>query len=270
MLQPASQEGKSPKPRTAARLPENLDKRLLAYLAAAGAAGVGLMAGAQPAAAEVVYTPAHVTLGGAGNGEPNFYNLDLNHDGIADITLGSFVGATTQLTAHSLEVYPCYCKNPNAVVGTSIPFKQAAALRAGVQVGPGQQFLPNSAALIMAVEHVNKNISSQVLSTTFQGQWANGGRGVTDRYLGLKFLINGEVHYGWARITIGKTSALTGYAYETEPNVPIFTGVFLNPPKSAVGLSGDPAVYAAPASLGLLALGADGLPARRRDQPAAK
>jgi hypothetical protein len=48
-------------------------------------------------------------------------------------------------------------------------------------------------------------------------------------YLGLKFTIKGQVHYGWARL--GYISAnhpakakLTGYAYETIPNKPIVAG----------------------------------------------
>ena len=48
-------------------------------------------------------------------------------------------------------------------------------------------------------------------------------------YLGLKFMINGEVHYGWARLNEtcdkGNNSIrLTGYAYETIPNQGIKAG----------------------------------------------
>jgi hypothetical protein len=36
-------------------------------------------------------------------------------------------------------------------------------------------------------------------TTQFYGRWSNGGNGVKNRYLGLKFNISGKVHYGWAR-----------------------------------------------------------------------
>jgi hypothetical protein len=67
--------------------------------------------------------------------------------------------------------------------------------------------------------------------TGFQGLWANGGKGVKDRYLGFKFAIYGKTHYGWARLNVKVgysdevyiNAALTGYAYETIPNKPIIT-----------------------------------------------
>jgi len=59
------------------------------------------------------------------------------------------------------------------------------------------------------------------------GPWHN----VKNRYLGMKFLIKGKPHFGWARLNAscspkvgGVTGLLTGYAYETIPNKPIVTG----------------------------------------------
>jgi len=51
--------------------------------------------------------------------------------------------------------------------------------------------------------------------------------------LGLRFVVEGEVHYGWARLSVSLghhrqyedvSGILTGYAYETVPNQPIVTG----------------------------------------------
>jgi len=65
----------------------------------------------------------------------------------------------------------------------------------------------------------------------FYGYWLNGGKGVKNRYLGLKFAIRGRIHYGWARLSVtithGRpyiTATLTGFAYETVANRPIITG----------------------------------------------
>lgn len=53
-------------------------------------------------------------------------------------------------------------------------------------------------------------------SRSVGGKWVS----VSNRYLGLQFKIQGETHYGWARLSVtvkGKTvtAVLTGYAYET-------------------------------------------------------
>ncbi len=264
MTQPTVQKTNSRKPRPTTRLADNLDKRLLAYLAAASAAGAGLMTASRTAEAEVLYTPAHVVIHPVTNDGPWGYNLDLNHDGIIDFQLAAFAGATTNYEAQSLEIYPCYCKDPNGVVGTNVNHTRgnASALRAGVLIGPALQFLPNSKGILLAGAGEHLSNSGHKISSTFQGQFANGGKGVTNRYLGLKFLIDGEVHYGWARITIGRTSLLTGYAYETEPNVAILTGALAAVPAKMES--------AAPATLGLLALGADGVAGRRGNQATAK
>ena len=82
----------------------------------------------------------------------------------------------------------------------------------------------------MAVELFNRVHTSQ---HTDVGPWVGKGNGVRNRYLGLKFVIHGKVHYGWARlsVTLGHhrqyddvSGILTGYAYETIPNKTIVTG----------------------------------------------
>ncbi|MFZ0421122.1 MAG: hypothetical protein WAM04_23685 [Candidatus Sulfotelmatobacter sp.] len=63
--------------RQPSNLNDRLDKHLLAYMAAAGAAGVSMLAMTQSADAKVVYTPtSRVITSGS--------RLDLNNDGIPD------------------------------------------------------------------------------------------------------------------------------------------------------------------------------------------
>jgi hypothetical protein len=252
---------KTAKSRSAAQLSENLDKNLGAYAIAAAAAGVSILAGVRPSEAEVIYTPKHITLGHAQNeGGPVVYPIDFKNDGIADLNLVSFAGATTNLAAASLEVYPCYCKTPNSVVGMRRAQSESAfALPAGVQVGPGQPFVASNVRVRLALQE-NRHRTSTVGKSYFQGQWANGGKGVKNHYLGVKFLISGEVHYGWVRLTISKNPLLTGWAYETEANAPIVTGFPQSNGPGAIGEESN-----SPASLGVLARGADGLPMWRTD-----
>jgi len=52
------------RPRTPARLSQPLHQRLNSYALAASAAGVSLLALAQPAEGKIIYTPTQVTIGG--------------------------------------------------------------------------------------------------------------------------------------------------------------------------------------------------------------
>ena len=61
-------------------LPESTSQRLNSYALAAGAAGVGMLAAANPANAKIVYKPSNIPIDVNGA----LVNLDLNHDGIKD------------------------------------------------------------------------------------------------------------------------------------------------------------------------------------------
>jgi len=103
------------------------------------------------------------------------------------------------------------------------------------------------------------------------GNWIN----VTNRCLGLKFLIKGKAHYGWARLndTLSQskiTVILTGYAYETVTGKPIIAGNTHGPDDTEQPAPASmirPAEK--PATLGMLAVGARGLSTWRREAIAA-
>jgi hypothetical protein len=90
------------------------------------------------------------------------------------------------------------------------------------------------------------------------GYWAN----VRNRYLGLKFQIAGQTHYGWARLSVQRkefhlTAVLTGFAYETVPNKEIKAGQTGGADDSS-GSSLPNSDASQSSSLGALALGARG------------
>jgi hypothetical protein len=114
-------------------------------------------------------------------------------------------------------------------------------------------------------------------SGTCAGLWNN----LKNRYLGLKFTINGTTHFGWARLNVTCTTmygnhkvtgVLTGYAYETIPNKPIVTGKTKGPDDLGNVAQPSPAALRAPthqpASLGLLAMGARALSIWRLEESA--
>ena len=92
----------------------------------------------------------------------------------------------------------------------------------------------------------------------FDGPWQN----VSGKYLGIQFSINGQTHYGWARLTVKSfidsqthypeiKVTLTGYAYETQPNTAILAGdEGPKAPSTAADARGVNSPSLAPLSLG--------------------
>jgi len=92
----------------------------------------------------------------------------------------------------------------------------AAAGRAGQDAGP---FDPFNSFAKMGYYFV-QNCVNHGRREGGRGPWRNA----QDRFLGVKFVIDGELHYGWVRLNVDgsfKKGLLTGYAYETIPNKPI-------------------------------------------------
>jgi hypothetical protein len=233
---------------------KRLSNLLNMYSIAAGAAGVGLLALAQPANGEIVYTPADVVLSGRFNSQT--YALDLNHDGIADFVLS----ATWHRSARESGGFSRISVRPTGGNGAIGYHGNASALAGGQPIDGRHKF----AGKLMAW-----------MDTYFGSDFGSGGKwtGVVDDYLGFAFKINGQIHYGWARLTVSSydvplKAALTGYAYETEVKKPIFAGQTSDTDQQA-----DSTPYvtvskrALRPALGLLALGSSSLSAwRRRDQ----
>jgi len=232
-------------PKNPSALSEECHRRLNSYALAAAAAGVGALALVPPAEAKIVYTPAHLAI--STSNPQHWWSLDLNHDGVKDFSFSAYyeVGMSSQFA-----FMRCWPQAGNSVWGQAYE----AALRPGVRIGPGGRF---------KLRHLSMaRVSTVQGHSSFDAPWANGGRGVTDRYLGLKFQINGETHYGWARLNVSVrdqggvniTATLTGYAYETIPNKAIIAGK----------TKGPDVIAAQPATLGNLAAGASAIPAWRR------
>jgi len=219
---------------------ESFQKRLDLYALAASAAGVSLFALAQPVEAEIVYTPTNRSIG---INTP--FNLDLNHDGIADFQLWNKYSFNIAIEA-KLGIKPMLATN--RIAGDS---EFAAAFPGGVLIDRNTHF-PSKGDGVMVWWFYS--FSSTICCGSY-GPWRN----VQNRYLGLKFSINGETHFGWARLSVkffapNITATLTGYAYETEANKAIKTGQTAEGSPSA---SLTPPSRKAPSvgALGVLAIG---------------
>jgi hypothetical protein len=227
------------------RLSTSLQRDLTRYALAAGAAGVSLLSPAMPSEAEIVHTKVDRVIG-----RGQSYGIDLNHDGIVDFSMHNISNRCTRTfdycPAVEIVAYPA---NGNEIE-YGVQHSYAAALRSGAVIGSGAPM--NNAQESMADEFRSSGVFYHF------GSWIN----VENRFLGLSFQINGETHYGWARLTVHSpekyqlTAFLRDFAYETEANAPIEAGA-TSGDDSAVVDSGEESnqlgVFGA--SLGELAVG---------------
>jgi hypothetical protein len=261
MNRSAVQTNNLKKGRGARQVCEAVEKRLLSYAAAAGAAGVGMLALTQPAQGKIVYTQAHIPI----NINGGIAHLDLNHDGINDFQFYAFYSLSKSgVFIGRLVVTPAQHLNRGLSVHTSHGLVCAVALPKGRTIGPRGHFQPGKSNLIMAATSGDSHGQARYCP------WVN----LSQAYLGLKFVINGKFHFGWARVNkkpsyIGPAT-ITGYAYETIPGKPIIAGATKSPDDVAQPV---PATHTSPtpepATLGMLALGAPGLSIWRREEPVA-
>jgi hypothetical protein len=236
--------------RKTAKLSESVHHQLNMYALAAGGAGVGALALAQPAEARIVYSPVHRVIK-----LHESYNLDVNHDGVTDFTLVNKLIHNTSLGISFQMVYHG-APTGNGVVGHAGirggPYDWV--IERGGRIGGNRPFLATGGLLLTK--------TSQGFT---YGHWYNARGG----YLGLKFKIGSETHYGWARLSVvGKyrtiTATLTGYAYETIPGKSIIAGATKGPddiePTASFAMPTPQ-----PVTLGALAMGAPGLAIWRRE-----
>jgi hypothetical protein len=266
----------SPRSRKAQNLSASLRRRLNAYAVVASATGAAMLALAPPSGAEIVFTHANGMVSRNGS-----LNLDLNHDGVVDFTIVEFAKGTSLRSSQSLSVIP---PQGNHVmcgwVACSSGFSNAAALQFGDPIGTRQYAWLTFPRDNMVYE---RNSNGNVFSG---GGWAHiyGNRA---RYLGLQFQIDGETHFGWARIKVvlrqnprrTYEARVTGYAYETVPEKPIRAGQTTENDDDAAARPNAAPIQPLPgsqrrrptsaparfASLGALALGVDALALWRRE-----
>ncbi len=238
--------------RPVTRLKRSLDRSLNAYTVAACTAGISLLGLTQSAEGKIVFTVTHKTI------FPNTtQNIDLNNDGTADFRITNFSdnGGTSRS-----RFFNGYVKGIGLLPSNSFVayYHFAAALLPRVPVNSQAGFVGGNEFMF------NCHRSNQ--SVTQTGPWTT----VTNRYLGLKFSIMGQTHYGWARLSSKQnpqscavTLVLTGYAYETVANKGITTGKTTGP----VAVSGgDTSPSSEATRLGCLALGTGGLSIWRREE----
>ncbi|MGA9965059.1 MAG: hypothetical protein WBQ10_07630 [Terriglobales bacterium] len=171
--------------KTSCDLPDSVNRRLNMYALAASAAGVGFIASTQSTEAKIIYTPAHVTIR-----LHDSYKLDLNHDGIADFTILNTSYHNTSTWFYRLSEKAAQGNGVEASNSHTFQQELAEALRRGARIPGSHAFYHKPALLASAVYNPGGTFSG--------GNWVN----VSGRYLGLRFKLKGQPHYGWVRLTV--------------------------------------------------------------------
>ncbi|MFZ1594198.1 MAG: T9SS type A sorting domain-containing protein [Chitinophagales bacterium] len=183
--------------------------KIAAYSAMAGA----FMATAANADAQIIYTDVTDFTGATGD----LLSIDMDADSTSDFLL--FANSNT--AGNWSWVYAIgnlgsgYGGPSNMIAGYSgaiLPY--GSALDAGDLVGPALSFVSNSN---------NVGWLASMYSSVTYAPFANTG----DKYLGVKFLSGGTLHYGWMRLscTVAPvTYTIRDFAYEATANTPIIAG----------------------------------------------
>lgn len=212
-----------------APLEESLEKRLAVYALAAGAAGVGLLALAQPVEASIISSSENITINSSNTPET------LNIAGSAELNF-SYV--------HTLSLHGIGVRGLNGAKVAANANSLALDLGAGASIGSNRNFKAQN------VRGSGLTMGGTLAPGSLIGKW-NGLSG----YLGFDFAANGKTYFGWAKMTFsqsGKSAKITEYAYDTVAGQSIKAG--------DTGQTSVPE----PGTLSLLALGAVGLLALRK------
>ncbi|MEO6347608.1 MAG: hypothetical protein ABIO60_06830, partial [Aquaticitalea sp.] len=138
----------------------------------------------------------------------DFYNMDLNNDGTVDFSLKS-------INSSELIGMEANANGVNAMAATGGPFDPyIIPLEENAVIANPSDYYDTNGFLPLGICN---NIPS---FCTYD--WG----GMMDKYLGLRVLINGQTHYGWARMDVATNTQWTikDYAYQATPNTPILAG----------------------------------------------
>jgi len=160
----------------------------------------------------IIYTD--ITPDFASNRLNDFYNLDLNNDGIVDFRLVSNDNSGTAIWAEP----NLNTNGANAFVSVSGPFwSYAISLNKDFVISSDVTpffYDPFECLMIMEICDYHPSYCSF--------EW----EGKVDKYLGLRFNIDGQTHYGWARLDVNNSYVwvIKDYAYNATPNKSILAG----------------------------------------------
>ncbi len=173
---------------------KKLSKKLLKYGALTAA-----FSGITDASGQITYTDVSPDFSGSNTGS---YGLDLNNDGIIDFNLNGSSSASLFLEPTTTN---------NSFLGSAFSFyAYPFNLTNGANISSGQTSWTNNGAASL-----NYNSCSY-------GNFCTD----IDGFLGLRFTLGGNLHYGWVRLDTNADSSFTvkDYAFNMTPGAPLTAG----------------------------------------------
>lgn len=239
----------------------SLNRQIGLYSVAAAVAGVSMLALAEPSAAEVVVTKKSIPIPMSPIGSPELVKVSMANNGIDNFSFWLYSDAPISDRGFLLAAAG---QHDGIMIGGDF-YAEALALPRGANIGPSVSFFSasGSGALIEATQS----------SGSVRGPRGFWGGNPKNKYIGVRFQINGQTHYGWIRVTVTTnlsvhgpflSGTITGYAYETVASKAIKAGT--------AGIAATEVQATKPQagpSLGMLAAGAEGMTLWRREEVAA-
>ncbi|MCU0433195.1 MAG: T9SS type A sorting domain-containing protein [Bacteroidia bacterium] len=188
----------------------NLQHKLKKYSAAVG--GMTLASGA---GAQIVYTdinPDTLIIGGT-------YSINMDNAGNPEMIVNCYSSSTNGNGYSSLSIQPPGANAVRAFQVYAYATPEIIALNAGDTIGA-----QNTDWIQQSAQNGNLYLGYVNVSGNYTiGQWP----GLSDKFMGVRFTVNNQPHYGWVRLSlsIGSDSLLIkDYAYNSQPNQYIIAG----------------------------------------------
>ena len=156
--------------------------------------------------AQIIYTDIVPDFTSENMGD--YYDLDIDNDGTTDFHLES-INSAELIWVESI------ANGVNAIRAVGGPFEPYfIPLDENTVIAYPQEYYDAYGYLVLG------------LCTNLPFYCSYDWENITDKYLGLRILINGQTHYGWARLDVADTSKWTikDYAYQATPNTTILAG----------------------------------------------
>jgi hypothetical protein len=195
-----------------------LSKRLAQY----GALTIAI-AGVTDANGQIEYTDITPDFNGGINSD---YALDLNNDGTDDFQITQsqpYSYPSFSFLVNRLAIRPLDAANETLVDNPSAgAYAYPFALDSGGVISSGQATWNNNGFGSSSFQSLN-------WASTYYGSLYNDGNfvGVADKFIGLRFNISGQTHYGWVRLDVSADAtvwAVKDYAYNSVAGEPINAG----------------------------------------------
>lgn len=143
----------------------------------------------------------------------DFYELDLNRDGVVDFNLSS-----------SSDVWEWLGINANTsggIIAVTPWYTNIVPLEIDTEIFTPSRFFNGEYYAASGFITLGDCLGNEDRDACYY-DWS----GKNDKYLGLRIVINGQKHYGWARLSVTSSTqwVISDYAYNTTPNSPILAG----------------------------------------------